>query len=216
MFSHETVFTRDLISISRAHYEKMNKMYMKIRIMRHDYKYHLNTVGKLLTLGDIEGIKQYLNGLEILVSETEPHFYCSNSIINALLSHYSECCVRSNINFTVKIALPQKLLISDYELCIVFGNLLENAFDACLSKEEKRNIELSVDTQGSQIGIMVRNSFNGILTAQNKKPLSLKKNGGIGLQSVEALVALYEGHTFFEWDEDKFTAYVMLQNIERK
>jgi hypothetical protein len=39
---------------------------MKIRILRHDYKYHLNAVGKLLTLGDIEGIKQYLSNLEAL------------------------------------------------------------------------------------------------------------------------------------------------------
>jgi sensor histidine kinase regulating citrate/malate metabolism len=112
--------------------------------------------------------------------------------------------------------MPQKLLISGYELCIVFGNLLENAFDACLRMEEKRSIELSVETQGAQLGIMVRNSFNGVLTVKNKRPLSMKKNGGIGLQSVDALADLYDGHTLFEWDDDKFTAYVMLQNIARK
>jgi sensor histidine kinase regulating citrate/malate metabolism len=112
--------------------------------------------------------------------------------------------------------MSERRIISDYELCIVFGNLLENAFDACMKIEEKRNIELSVQTQGSQFGVMVSNSFNGAVKVKNKMPVSIKEGGGFGLQSVQALAARYGGHTLFEWNNDTFIAYVMLQDIVRK
>jgi sensor histidine kinase regulating citrate/malate metabolism len=205
-----------MITISRAHYEKMNKMYTKIRVLRHDYKYHLNAVSKLLAVENIEGIKQYVKELEAEISETEPFFFCSNPIINALFSYYAERCAKLNITFNVKLVMAERRIISDYELCIVFGNLLENAFDACVKIDKERCIELFVQTQGSQFGIMVSNSFNGEVKVKNERPVSIKEGGGFGLQSIQALVARYSGHTFFEWSNDRFVAYVMLQDIARK
>jgi sensor histidine kinase regulating citrate/malate metabolism len=183
--------------------------------MRHDYKFHMNALGKLLSAGNIDGIKQYLNSLEAQVYETEAQFYCSNSIINALLSHYAERYSELDASFTVKLAMPETLSIPGYELCIVLGNLLENALEACAKKEDERCVELSVKTQGSQLAIMVRNSFNGEVDIKNKRPVSAKKGGGLGLQSVRALLDRYRGHILFEWDEDKFTVYVML-NLNKK
>jgi sensor histidine kinase regulating citrate/malate metabolism len=60
---------------------------------------------------------------------------------------------------------------------------------------------------------MVKNSFNGIVEKKGEKIVSSKKDGGLGLPGVHAIVESCDGHVKTEWDESKFTVYVML-NVE--
>ena len=102
-------------------------------------------------------------------------------------------------------------------MCIILGNLLENAVEAC-QKTEGGKIELMTRTQGAHLAVMVKNSFNGTVAEENGQPVSTKKNSnghgyrrGYGLRSVGAIAARYGGNVFTEWDTGTFTAYVMLE-----
>jgi hypothetical protein len=60
-----------------------------------------------------------------------PLILCENPAVNALLQHYVSLAKAKNIMVSVNLQVPQKISISDVDLCIIFGNCLENVLEAC-------------------------------------------------------------------------------------
>ena len=211
MKSAEAEFASGIISSGRGHYQKMDGLQEKLRILRHDYKYHLSAIGELAAVGDNEGIGRYLSVMQAQLSENEIRDYCTNNVVNALLSSYAERCAKSGVKFDVVMSMPQRLTIPDYDLCIILGNLLENAMEACEQLAEGMFIELLLKPLGEQLALMVRNSFNGMVINGGGRPVSKKKDGGLGLKSIEVVTARYDGELTTEWDGDTFTAGVTVR-----
>lgn len=216
--TYEAEFAQGVISTGRGHYQKLNEMYDTLSILRHDYKYHLNTISELVNNNDIDGIKKYLSGVRVQIPDNDLQYYCKNAVLNALLGSYAERCAKSHIEYDVQLAMPETLSITNYDMCIILGNLLENAVEACNKLEQSSEtqspakIGLLIKTQGKHLAVMVKNNFNGIIAEDNGLPISVKKYGGFGLRSIAAVASRYDGNIFTEWNADTFTAYVMLRN----
>lgn len=204
-------YAQSIISSGRDHYQKMENMQEKLRILRHDYKYHLNATRKLLRSGDTAEAVRYLNDVEEQLSLHELPNYCSNTVINALVASYAERCESMEIKFSVNLSALETLKVPNYEMCIIIGNLLENAISACEKLSDGRKIELAVQNTNAQCMLMVKNSFDGNIQHENGEPVSMKHGGGLGLKSVKAVATRYGGDLFMEWDKHTFTAYVTIR-----
>lgn len=207
---YDAAFARDIISSGREHYQKMNEMFDTIRILRHDYKYHLATTSELLRSGNQEEIDQYLKSVEVQLSEQELQDFCKNPVINALIASYAERCTERNIQYDVRVTLPEIIPAANYEMCIILGNLLENAMEGCQKIKAGGKIELIIKPQGKQLAVMVKNSFDGVICQDGEQPVSAKKDGGLGLRSVQAVASRYGGELLTEWNRETFTAYVLI------
>lgn len=205
---------RIIISSGREHYQKLNEMYDTLRILRHDYKYHLSVVRGALRSGNKEitdKMEDYLTNIEAQLAKNELQIFCKNPVVNALLSDYAERCVKYDIRYEFKITVPDSASIPDYEMCIMIGNLLENAVEACQKTQDIRKVKLVIKTQGEHLAIMVKNTFDGSIIDDDRRPVSPKKDGGFGLRSIEAVASRYEGYILTEWDEETFTTSVLLR-----
>ncbi|HBU13015.1 MAG TPA: hypothetical protein DEB31_09940 [Clostridiales bacterium] len=200
-----------VISTGRGHYQKMEDLDARLRIMRHDMKYHLAVLRELLASGNAEEIGAYLADVEKTLSEQDIQRYCANHVVNALLASYAERCERLDIKFDTDILLPKTLPIPNYELCIVLGNLLENAVEACQKTNGAKWIELLLKPVGEQLVIRARNSCGSGLPPAEGLPASTKEDGGLGLISVQAVAAKYGGDATANWNEDTFTAYAVVK-----
>jgi sensor histidine kinase YesM len=210
--SYEADFARSIISAGQSHYQKMNEMHDTLNILHHDYKHHLNTVSELANCGNAAEIKKYLQGLQEQMPKNTLQIYCSNSIVNALLESYAERCAKEKIKYEVQLDMPEKLPITNYDMCIILGNLLENAVEACCKlKEGEGEIKLTAKTQGEHFAVMAQNSFNGEIIEKAGKLASIKEDGGFGLRSIKAVAERYNGNVLTEWDNGVFTAYVMVR-----
>ena len=207
----EAEFAESVISSGRGHYQKMDEMYDRLRILRHDFKYHLTAVGELLSSGDKEEVDMYLSEVQARLSENEMCSYCTNNVINALLSNYAERCANAGVRFEADVSLPETLTVPNYDLSIVLGNLLENAIEACEKAAGDKMIELRVKPLMTQLAVRVRNSFDGKPVTDGGRLISAKKDGGFGLRSVEAVAARYDGELATEWDGGLFSAYVTVK-----
>jgi sensor histidine kinase regulating citrate/malate metabolism len=208
---YDAEFAGSIISTGRGHYEKMNEMHNTLGILRHDYKYHIKAIGDFVDSDDMGGIRKYLSEIQAQIPEEKLRQYCTNPVLNSLLGSYAERCEMLNIKFSVLLTMPDTISVPNYELCIIFGNLLENAVEACAKLKSGGKIELVARTQeDSLFTIMVKNKYNGELTLTEGNPVSTKKDGGFGLRSVRAVSDRYEGHMLTEWDGDVFAVYVML------
>lgn len=206
----EADFSRKIISTGQEHYQKINEMYEELSILRHDQKYHLKALSKIAESGNIEEMKKYLALAEAQIPENTLFYYCKNSVFNALLGSYDERCAKFDIKFDVSLNIPDELPISDYEMCIIMGNLLENAVEACQKLKSERKIKIAANTQGTHLAVMAENTFNGNVTEEGGQPVSTKNEGGFGLRSVRAVSERYNGNVLIEWDKEIFTVYVML------
>ena len=208
---YEANFARDIISTGRDHYHKMNEQYDALRIMKHDYKFHLNTALDMLQSGDLEKGKDYLNGLHKQFEDKELPNFCGNVVINSLVSDYAGKCEELNIEFNVTISIPHEFTVPNYEMCIVLGNLLENALEACRKLENNRQIKLVLKPKGEQLILMVRNTFNGEIVLDGDKIVSTKKddNSGIGLESVMAVVDRFGEMFRINYNNEFFSVFVL-------
>jgi len=206
----EAEFAHCLVSAERAHYQKIAEMYETLSVLRHDFKYHLKVIDELLQTGNTEKAEQYLTEIRKQTPEDDLHYYCEDSVINALLASYAKNCENFNIKYRAKIALPKTISVLRYDICVILGNLLENALEACKKLESGGEMDLTMKTNEQYLTITVKNRFDGIVIEKNGELASTKKNGGLGLRSVRAVTERYGGHISVERTENVFTIYVML------
>ncbi|MDR2555313.1 MAG: GHKL domain-containing protein [Fibromonadaceae bacterium] len=198
IYKAEAEFARCIISDERAHYQKMTEMYETLSSLRHDFKYYLKKIDELLQTGDIEKTKLYLTEIKKRIPESGLHYYCTDHAVNSLLTSYAKDCEKLNIEYNIKIALPNQFSIPRYDTCIILCNLLENALEACKKLEKGREIDLAIKTGGQRIAIKVENSFDGVVSEN------------ANLRSVKAIAERYGGHISIERTESVFTIYVMV------
>jgi sensor histidine kinase regulating citrate/malate metabolism len=166
-------------------------------------------------MGETKEADSYLTGVEAQLESCEIRKYCGNAVLNALIDSYAAKCAENRIEFGVEIAIPESLAVSSYDMCIVIGNLLENAVDASKKLADGRNIALQTKSTPTQLLIMVKNSFDGAISEKDKSPISGKADGGFGLRSVREVTARHGGNLLTEWDGNTFTAYVAVNTNSR-
>lgn len=205
----EIDLARNAVSSGRDYYEKLMVLTENLQRMKHDHKFHLSAMRSLIKEGQNEEAHKLLNTLSEKHEEIHVTRYCDSRVINALLYGYEERCGKENVEFQAKIKIENTN--DEYELCIIIGNLLENAMEACRRIETGRAIQVVVKPQGEQLAVMVRNTFNGTVLKDGEQYVSAKKGGGLGLQSVQAVAARYDGRLVTEPDGQWFKAFVLLR-----
>ena len=121
---------------------------------------------------------------------------------------YSETARNSNISLSIKANIPKDVFVDQKDLSVLFGNILENATDACKEVEKDRFIELNAAYSETANGtnsltLIVKNNY---ATEPNESDSgifhSTKHAGdGIGISSVKSIAEKYNGaHTFTHSD----------------
>ena len=141
------------------------------------------------------------------------NLYSVKTAVNAIIGHYYSKYKSNGIPFKLKIDIPEKLTVSESDICLVIANLLENAFEASMKLDrDKRQIKMYARPHSEKILLIsVENAFNGEITEKDGFFGSSKRNGnGIGTQSVRRIAEKDGGYCRFSHENGIFTADVML------
>ena len=205
-----------LLQIQANQYQNLLRYVHETGKLRHDFRHTAHT---LLTLAQEEHTEKILDYLKEYSQELDayhPSLFCKHTTTNAILAYYANIAGSQQIQTNYHVDLPEKLLLSDVDLCSILGNLLENAIGGCMDvAPAQRFINLSVDiTDNKELYIICVNSFGGNIRKSGAKYLSTKKGGaGIGLLSITATAEKYAGITHFYHSDTEFNSEVML-NIQ--
>lgn len=204
-----------LIDMKSEQYNMITEKIEKTRKSRHDIHHHVNVVYQLAKENKIEQLIEYLEEYNKIDSTKEPMVYCNNSTVDAILNHYILLAKDNGIEVHLNVALPEELKIRDTDLCIVIGNLLENAIEAS-EKEENKRIKLRINRSNEYICMLVSNLYNGEIKKGHSGYYSRKrefKDTGIGLSSVSAVVEKYDGRMEIDHTNGEFNVFIMMANI---
>ena len=185
---------------------------VKLSQQRHDLRHQLIAMRELGT-GDNQKLTDYIDTLIADIPAAQES-YCDNLAVNAVVSHYASLCKKNEIDCTIHLTVPQHCKqITDGSLCVIFGNLLENALEACMRMTEgHRFIRLNSTLQYELLTITMDNSFDGKVTEENGRFRSRKRDDfGIGLSSVQAMARKRQGDARFEQDGLVFLSSVYVR-----
>ena len=203
-----------LLKIQSDQYNLLTARIQDNRRARHDFRQHLTVIRDCADRGDLASLKDYLSDYEKMFQPQEIRSYCKNYAINAILSFYAEQAEKNGITMQVSIQMDDPPVIPETEFCVLIGNLLENAVDACagIDAEIQPFIRLHVvQTGSSMLSITADNTSSGSPNWSGDKLLSTKHSGyGIGTESIRMIAERYHGDARFTWKNGIFYASIML------
>lgn len=188
-------------------------MYQQTRGWRHDYRNHIQTMKAYLAMDELDKLSDYLGELDKDLTNVDTVLKTGNVMIDAILNSKLSLAKSKKIQISAKAIVPKKLNISEVDLSIILGNLMDNAMEACDKvQEEERFIRVYIDILKGQLYIYVMNAVNNKLTRRGKRYLSTKsgKHHGFGLMRMDNVVKKYDGYLERQNEEGVFATEIML------
>ena len=136
-----------------------------------------------------------------------------NKMTDAILNSKISLAKSKHIPVVADAHVPVALKTSEMDLCIIIGNLFDNAIEASLQlPEEKRMIRIYMDMKNTQLYISFTN-FTAGKKMQKEGGLfrSTKGEGhGFGLVRIDAIVERLDGYISRNSEDGAFTTEILL------
>ena len=97
------------------------------------------------------------------------------------------------------------------DLCVLIGNLLDNAIEATI-KAEIKEISFNLTQKNNYIVLRMKNTTKNSDVKIGKSTKSDGEHHGIGLNSINDIVDKYDGNMEFELKDGYFDIYLILKN----
>lgn len=191
--------------------EEVEVIYSTMREWRHDYHNHLQSLKAYLKLEQIEEANHYLGELEQDLQDVKQLIETGNITLDAILNSKLSLAINHNIHLDYKVVVPKKLGISDLDLCVLLGNLIDNAVEACDKVENEKFIRLYIGVFKAQFYISVTNATKEVIRKLDEEYITNKRgNHGHGLKRINHIVQKYDGYINRKNEPGVFVTEIML------
>lgn len=177
-------------------YEEIKTIYLNMRGWRHDYHNHLQVIKANLSLKKYDDVFEYLDQLEQDLDRIDTYVKSGNIMLDAILNSKLSIAEKAEIPIRCDVQVPETIPISDVDLCVMLGNLLDNAIESCNKVEASyRFLRVYILVNGQQFYASIQNSAKEELDFNEANYISTKRgNHGLGLKRVQLLVDHYDGY----------------------
>lgn len=171
----------------------------KIMSLRYDMKNHLLVMDQIAQNEKYKKIQDYLESLTPHLGQSEELVSTGNLIVDSIVNLKVSQAASLEVAIHLNIVISNDIGIDQNDICIILGNLLDNALlalEKCDSASKKLDIMMR-ENQGI-VRIQVGNSYSGEVKKNGVhfKTTKLEKEGevhGLGLKIVERVVHNYQG-----------------------
>lgn len=196
-----------------THYAEVENMYRQIRGWRHDYRNHIQVLDSYAEMGDLKALRSYLKELSIDLNTVDMVLKTGNKMTDVILNSKISLAKSRNITVRADAHVPVSLTTSEIDLCIIMGNLFDNAIEACMQlPEEERLIRIYMDMKNTQLYMSFTNT-----TASKKQENQAGKfhttkgyGHGYGLVRVDTVVERNQGYLNRNSEDGAFTTEILL------
>jgi len=187
--------------------------YLEMKTLRHDVKHYLSTAAELISDGDPEKAKTYIESvINEKINPTIVGVNTGSAVVDAVINRRLAICAENGIE--VKCLIDTQF-VSEYDIdvSILLSNLLDNAIRGCEGSVSPE-IELVIRSKKSLTYITVKNSISESVLKNNpdlKTGKPDKSSHGFGIKSVKNIARKYEGSADFKEESNKFLAEIWLK-----
>ena len=207
--THQTMLMEEQLSSAGRmlqQLEQQKRDEQKIRGLMHDFKNHLSTIRYYIET-DGQAALRYIDELTGTKTTSFIAVNTGYELIDRLLTEKLSDADELSIRTDIRTDLHRLESLEPIDLCVIFGNLIDNAVEAQQHVEpDDRFIRIvSQYASGMQI-ISVENSYDGILSVRKALPQTTKDDRnrhGIGLKNVQQVVQKYGGQMTIRTDQEE-------------
>lgn len=178
----------------------------------HDLKNELFALRSELNESSERGLAR-IDEICKIVTSKQSLIYTGDVAIDSLINSKQLRAQGEGLDFKCECHFSGFGDIDKSDLCVLIGNLLDNAIEACMRVSDERYIYMRFSETANMVKIEVSNSTNGISDSELNTTKPDKANHGYGIKSVKAITQKYGGTAQFEGGENGFTAVIFLTKI---
>ncbi len=198
----------------RGYYDEINRRYTESRKIRHDISNHLLAISALMESGNIAEARRYLSEVSEMNDLAAMPVKTGASVLDALLFKKTEQAKENDISLTIDVSCPLgDTAISDYDLCSVFGNIINNAFEAVMPLKGNRKITIAIEKQLDMLYIRCKNPFEGEIRTRGERLLTSKTDSalhGYGISRVREIAAKHGGEVKITAENGEFNIEILM------
>lgn len=203
---NQLLLSRD--ELMRQNYEELRLSVESQRQMVHDLKHHFLILQEYEASGKYEKLHEYLIKMNQSMAALDEKIWTGHRVLDFILNQKKKQAEESGVAFQVCVAALLNVPLSDGDISVLFGNLLDNAIEACERMQGgKRWILFRLRKQYQSVFVEISNSIeekpkirNGVLLTSKKD----KRLHGYGLKSVNNIVERYNGVFSYSIKEQVF------------
>ena len=231
IFIISIIITISLISncVSKAYYNSVNSILEKqienqieyynqtemlnsdLRRFKHDYTNHILCLKAMIDSNQNNEALEYIEKINSEISLSTQTFNTGHKIADAILNEKHRN--HSDVNIKFEGCIPE--FIDNVDLCIVLGNAVDNAIEACEKlNETDKIIDMTANYQQSHFIFIIKNPVAKDYTINGSCPETTKSDPlkhGFGLSNIKRIVDKYDGDMSVEANNGIFTLYLALK-----
>lgn len=210
IYEQDNILLRKQMDIYEQHISANVENAEKIRAIRHDMKHHIREIKELSEKGMTKEINEYIDMLAGDINEAQSYVDTGNAALDGIVNYYMSVAATENIIFDTNISVPQNMQIKTYDLNIIMGNLLDNAFENTMMAKNKQ-VLLKMKYFNSILYISSINTYTGAIKKSGEKFISLKDSShGYGVDNIKRIVNKYNGNIEIDYKNNIFNISIML------
>lgn len=185
-------------------YKMLNEQYSQMERLRHDMKNHVLSLYGLWKGREWDKLGDYL---ETMIEDGDigsNDDVTGSKAIDALLYQKKKSAMQREIRWEADVQTPKNCVINEFDLCVLFGNILDNAIDGCAKNHDPSGRFVRVMSQEVKKCFLII-SRNGTDMRDTKE---IKK--GTGLLNIEETVKKYNGTISAKVENNEFEIAVLL------
>ena len=205
------------ILLQQEKYDQQVSQYKDLRSLIHDT---LKQDRFVLSCARENKTQDIITCLESKISNYSDNYYFAdthNLSIDVLVNYCATQCRKNGIKFNSTIRIkPELITVTDYDMNIMLGNIIENALNATETMPHSRSpwIDIFIITDNARLAIRIKNACD---ISEKKvyypEESFLNNTGeihGYGMINTERICTKYEGVSLFEAENNIFTSTVII------
>lgn len=227
LYLYERQITQNARILEQEQYEQHMKAQLKhledilakqkeLRKFKHDLTNKLGGLKGYLQAEDIETSLAYVNSLTNDLSRLTPAFNTGNIALDATLSTKKALAESKGIVFETEIRLAGKLPLQPEDICVIFGNALDNAVEGCARVHDRpQRIALTLVQVKDHILCEITNTAIEQATSTETTSKQDMLNHGFGLTNLKESLAKYGSSPEIVWENGTFSlSFTLYANQE--
>lgn len=184
----------------------------RVKALRHDIKHHIIELSAMAKKNNNDDMIKYLSGMKDFMLNPKEYSTTGNQEIDGVLNYTLQKANKTLNQVDVQINIPEDLYFNNFNICVILGNLVDNAVrEASKSKEKLLTIKMQIKQE--VLLIFIENSYSGkILEKRNGLQTTQPELAihGIGLENVKKVVIANGGEIKIDYTSNRFCVQVLL------
>lgn len=178
----------------------------ELRRFKHDMSNQLVALESYFEQDNRSEGRAHIQALMQWFDEARPTVYTGNTALDAILSTKKTLAERQGIRFSTLLQIEKDLPIAPVDICVIFGNALDNAIEACGKvKTADKYIDVVMIQQEDEVFCKITNTTFAPTQGALKTTKADKENHGFGLMNLKRVLEKYDSEPIIETTDCQFT-----------